>query len=83
MDAEALKRLKEDLIRQIDAWDGSDRGFSDIVRNAIDLDKRVVVTLRSARKEDYRAIKGWGAGRDLPDACGEVVAIIRGYFQNV
>ena len=64
---DALKRqLKEKLLRDIEAWDRSQRGFQDIVRNARDIDKKIARDLMKAFDIDYNDLRAWGAGTEVP-----------------
>lgn len=67
MDDATKRRLKEQLRHDAESWDQSARGFQDIVRNAIDIDKAIVRELMSAFSVSFRELRGWGAGQDLPD----------------
>lgn len=66
MDDAMKRQLKEKLLNDIDAWDQSTRGFQDIVRNAIDLDKKIARGLMKAFDLDFKEMRAWGAGKDLP-----------------
>ena len=65
--AEAKNRpLKEQLLKDIEAWDQSQRGFQDIIRNALDIDKAIARDLMKTFGLDFKEMRGWGAGADLP-----------------
>ena len=68
MDPAGRKRLKEQLLRDIEAWDRRDpRRFRDIVRNAVDIDKRILRDLMKAFQTDLDEVRSWGAGTEVPE----------------
>ncbi len=70
-DAEKLRPLKQAVLDQIEAWDGSsERGFQDIVRNAddVDKDKKILFALTKAFGVKPDVVHKWGAGKIVPDA---------------
>lgn len=67
MDDAVRRRLKEQLLKDIEAWDQSQRGFQDIVRNAVDLDKRYLRDLMKAFDATFADVKAWGAGSEVPE----------------
>ncbi len=69
-DAQKLRQLKQAVLDQIEAWDGSsERGFRDIVRNAddVDKDKKILYALTKAFGVKPDIVHKWGAGRIVPD----------------
>lgn len=66
MAAAKNRPLKEQLLKDIEAWDQSQRGFQDIIRNALDIDKAIARDLMKAFDLDFKEMRGWGAGIDLP-----------------
>ena len=68
MEPAKRKTQKEQLLRDIDAWDRRDpRRFRDIVRNAIDVDKRVLRDLIKAFGVDLVEVRSWGSGAEVPE----------------
>jgi len=68
MDPAARKAQKEQLLRDVEKWDGVDpRGFQDIVRNAVDVDLKYMRDLMKAYGVDREEIRKWGAGKVVPD----------------
>jgi len=68
MDPIARKKQKEQLLRDIEAWNGLDpRGFMDIVRNAVDIDLKYMRDLMKAFGVDREEIRKWSAGKVVPD----------------
>lgn len=68
MDPAARRALKEQLLRDIEAWNGLDpRGFQDIVRNAADIDKKLLYDLMKAFGSSREDVRAWGAGAIVPD----------------
>lgn len=68
MDPAARKRLKEQLLRDVHAWDGVDkRGFRDIVRNAADVDAKYLAALMKEFGAKFADVRGWGSGAIVPD----------------
>ncbi len=68
MDPATRKKQKEQLLRDVEAWNGLDpRGFRDIVRNAVDIDLKYMRDLMKTFGVDREAIRNWGAGKVVPD----------------
>ncbi len=67
MDDATKRALKEQLLRDAEAWDHSVRGFQDIVRNAIDVDKKIARDLMKAFDVGYDDLRAWGAGTETPE----------------
>lgn len=68
MDPVTRKAQKERLLRDIEAWNGLDpRRFADIVRNAVDIDLKYMRELMRTFGADRDEIRGWGAGKVVPD----------------
>lgn len=68
MDPAERKKQKEQLLRDVERWDGLDpRGFRDIVRNAVDIDLKYMRDLMKAFSVDREEIRKWGAGKTVPD----------------
>jgi len=66
MDEAVKRQLKEKLLEDVEAWDRSQRGFQDILRNAIDIDKKIARDLMKAFDLDFKDLRAWGAGTDAP-----------------
>lgn len=66
MDGATRRQLKEQLLRDIEAWDHSQRGFQDIVRNAADIDKKILYGLMKAFTASRDDIRGWSRGVNMP-----------------
>lgn len=67
MDPADIRKLKEQLLDDIRKWQPPEpRGFQDIVRNAIDLDKKIWVELIRSFKVDKMAVRKWGSGAEVP-----------------
>ncbi len=78
MEAEARVRLKRKLRDDVDRWDKRDpRGFRDIVRNAVDLDKRYLRDLMKAFDVDFAEVKAWGSGAETPEDYKRYVIVER------
>ena len=68
MDAAAKRQFKEKLLDDIRKWQPPEaRGFKDIVRNAIDLDKAIWNELRKAFNVDAKEVRQWGSGAEVPE----------------
>ncbi|HJV33388.1 MAG TPA: hypothetical protein VJ694_05160 [Patescibacteria group bacterium] len=67
MDDAKKRQLTEKLLKDIEAWDQSQRGFQDIVRNAVDIDKRHLRDLMKAFDVAFADVKAWGAGTEVPE----------------
>ncbi|HTK59852.1 MAG TPA: hypothetical protein VL283_01470 [Candidatus Baltobacteraceae bacterium] len=68
MDPAARRAQKEQLLRDVETWNGSDpRGFQDIVRNAVDIDLKYMRDLMKAFGVDRDEIRKWGSGKVVPD----------------
>jgi len=67
MDDATRRALKEKLLKDVEAWDHSRRGFRDIVRNAADIDKKILYGLMKAFGTNRDEIRGWGAGTEVPE----------------
>ncbi len=83
MDPAKFQLQKEALLKLIDLWDGSDRGFSDIVRNALDLDPKVAGTFTKQYGVTSIRLREWGRRQNLPGSFrdqDQYVEFIKGYF---
>jgi molybdopterin converting factor small subunit len=68
MDEETLRKLKEKLLADIKRWQSSEETrFRDIVRNALDLDKKVLRDLMHDFKKKFSEVRGWGGKGELPN----------------
>lgn len=67
MDDAKTKELKKKLLDDVLSWDQSERGFQDLVRNAIDIDKKILRDLMRAFSADFKEVRAWGAGTETPD----------------
>jgi hypothetical protein len=67
MDPDPKRALKEQLLSDIGRWKPSEpRGFQDIVRNAADIDKKLLYGLMKAFNVKREEVRAWGSGADLP-----------------
>jgi hypothetical protein len=67
MDDETLRTLKEKLLADIKRWQSADElRFRDIVRNAIDIDKKILRDLMHGFRARFSEVRGWGGKGDLP-----------------
>ena len=68
MDPATLRSLKEKLLNDVRRWRPPEpRGFKDIVRNAIDLDKKIWLELAEAFKVGKMEVRKWGSGAEVPE----------------
>ena len=68
MDPAKRRTLKEQLLRDIEKWNHSDsRGFRDIVRNAADIDKKILYGIMKAFEASREDVRAWGSGAEVPD----------------
>ncbi len=67
MDDAVMRQLKAKLLQDVLSWDQSERGFQDIVRNVIDIDKKILRDLMRAFSADFKEVRAWGAGSETPD----------------
>ena len=78
MDPGALRQLKEKLLEDIKKWQlPGERGFQDIVRNAIDIDTRILQALMEAFDANFKEVRGWGSGATLPEDFKRIVIVGR------
>jgi len=67
MDPATVRQLKEKLLDDIRKWQPpEERGFKDIVRNAIDLDKKLWHGLMKAFEVGAKEVRRWGSGAEVP-----------------
>lgn len=66
MDDAMKRQLKQKLLEDVEAWDQSTRGFQDIVRNAADIDKRILYGLMKAFQVTRDDVRGWSRGIGVP-----------------
>lgn len=68
MDPAKRKAQKEQLLRDIEKWNHSDpRGFRDIVRNASDIDKKILYGIMKAFEASREDVRAWGSGAEVPE----------------
>lgn len=68
MEPAKRKSLKEQLLRDIERWNHSDpRGFRDIVRNAADIDKKILYGVMKAFQASREDVRAWGSGAEVPE----------------
>lgn len=68
MDDETVRKLKEQLLRDIKRWQSADEvRFRDIVRNALDLDRKVLRDLMQSFRKKFSEVRGWGGKGELPN----------------
>jgi len=67
MDPATRRAQKEQLLRDVEKWNGSERAFQDIVRNAVDIDLKYMRDLMKAFDVDRDEIRKWGSGKKIPD----------------
>jgi hypothetical protein len=68
MDPGTRRKQKEQVLRDIEAWKKrrSERGFQDIVRNALDLELKYMRDLMRVFGVDRDEIRKWTAGKLAP-----------------
>ena len=67
MDPAVIRQLKEKLLDDIGKWKVDDeRGFSDIVRNGLDLDTKILHELMKGFRAKFSEVRAWGAGGRVP-----------------
>lgn len=67
MDPATVRQLKEKLLDDIRKWQPpEERGFRDIVRNAIDLDKKLWHGLTKVFEVGFKEVRRWGSGAETP-----------------
>ncbi|MEK7545564.1 MAG: hypothetical protein AAB554_00635 [Patescibacteria group bacterium] len=75
MDPATRRQLKEKLLQDVDAWDQSQRGFQDIVRNAADIDKKILYGLMKAFQASRDDVREWGSGTEVPEEYKRYVVV--------
>lgn len=67
MDPATQRTLKEKLLEDVRRWTPPEpRGFQDIVRNAADIDKKLLYGLMKAFNVKREDVRNWGSGADVP-----------------
>lgn len=78
MDPAVKRKLKEQLLEDIRKWQPPEpRGFQDIVRNAIDLDKKIWHDLMKAFDVGAKEVRRWGSGAEVPEDFKRFVIVER------
>lgn len=67
MDPDPKRALKEKLLDDVRRWKPPEaRGFQDIVRNAADIDKKLLWELMKAFNVGRQEVRAWGSGAEVP-----------------
>jgi hypothetical protein len=78
MDAEQKRILKERLLEDLRQWKPPEpRGFKDIVRNAADIDLKLLYGIMKSFNATRETVRAWGTGGIVPPDYERYVIIER------